>query len=219
MNPKPSATPTSTTRPALRRDRFSVTPVRLVRYARVPEAPDAVILEGLVRGDTGAFDEVYGRLRAPLYAFLMRLTGRASLAEDLLQETWLRLARAAPTLHEGTELRPWLFTVARNLYRSHRRWALLDVERLRQLGWLPEAASPSPFEELAASATERALEQAMARLPLDQREVLLLCSVYGFEPAQAAAMLGISPEAARQRLARGRAKLRESLSRLEKVSP
>jgi DNA-directed RNA polymerase specialized sigma24 family protein len=49
--------------------------------------------------------------------------------------------------------------------------------------------------------------------------VLLLCSVCGFEPARAASMLGITPEAARQRLARGRARLRESLASLEKVCP
>jgi DNA-directed RNA polymerase specialized sigma24 family protein len=52
---------------------------------------------------------------------------------------------------KGTALRPWLFTVARNLFRSHRRWRLLDADRLRQLGWLPRAALPSPFEALAAS--------------------------------------------------------------------
>lgn len=180
-------------------------------------APDAEIIHGLARGDTHAFDQAYERLRAPLYAFLVRLTGRVALAEDLLQETWLRLARSAATLPPETELRPWLFTVSRNLYRSHRRWSLLDLERLRRIGQLPEAAPASPFEALAASATERALEQALMRLPLEQREILLLCSVSGFEPTQAAAMLGITPEAARQRLARGRAKLRESLASLEEI--
>lgn len=191
-------------------------------YARldtVVHSSDSEIIAALARGETRAFDEAYARLRAPVYAFLVRLTGKVALAEDLMQETWLRLARAAPELPPHTELRPWLFTVARNLYRSHRRWAAIDTERLREFGLLPTPASASPFEALAADGTERALEGAIARLPLDQREVLLLCGVSGFDPAQAARMLGVTPEAARQRLARARARLREILVALEKVMP
>lgn len=177
------------------------------------------ILAGLARGDPRAFDTVYDSCRAPLHAFLVRLTGSFSLAEDLLQETWLRLARHSRALPPGTELRPWLFTVARNLYRSHRRWALLDAGRLRELGLLPAAAGPlGPLEAATASAARRELEAAVALLPVDQREVLLLCSVSGFEPAQAASILGISPEAARQRLSRARARMRERL-RAREVMP
>lgn len=183
------------------------------------EPSDQDLLSGLASGDPHAFDRVYAQLRAPLYSFLVRLSGRVELAEDLLQETWLRLARSAPGLPEGTPLRPWLFTVARNLYRSHRRWHLLDAERLRQLGWLPEAALPSPFEALAASTAQRALERALSQLPLEQREVLLLCGGSGLEPAQVARLLGITPEATRQRLARARARLRQSLELLEKDRP
>jgi RNA polymerase sigma factor (sigma-70 family) len=198
---------------------FSVTTGPLERHFQMAELPDAEIIQGLARGDTRAFDRAFAELRAPLYTFLVRLSGRVAIAEELLQETWLRLARSAAELPEHTQLRPWLFTVARNLHRSHRRWALLDVERLRQLAHLPQGATPSPFESAAANRTERALEHALARLPLDQREVLLLCSVSGFEPAQAAAMLGITPEATRQRLARARARMRESLELLERGRP
>ncbi len=183
------------------------------------ELSDPDLLRGLAAGDCAAFDRAYLVLRAPLYSFLVRLCGRTELAEDLLQETWLRLARAAPQLPADTRLRPWLFTVARNLYRSHRRWRLLDAERLRQLGWLPQAAQPSPFEALAASGAQRELERALLQLPLEQREVLLLCSGSGLEPAQVAALLGISAEATRQRLARARARLRHRLEQLEKERP
>lgn len=173
----------------------------------------------LARGDTRAFDAVYDLYRAPLYAFLVRLTGSVPLAEDLLQETWLRLARHSRLLPAGTELRPWLFTVARNLYRSHRRWALLDAGRLRELGLLPGAAThPGPFEAAVESEAQRELEAALAALPLEQREVLLLCVLSGFEPSEAAGILGISPEATRQRLARARGRLRERL-RAREVMP
>jgi RNA polymerase sigma-70 factor (ECF subfamily) len=178
----------------------------------------SAIVAGLARGDTRAFDVVYDRYRAPLYAFLVRLTGAVALAEDLLQETWLRLARHSRELPPGTELRPWLFTVARNLYLSHRRWALLDAGRLRELGLLPAAGVAGPFEATAENQALRELEAALAVLPLEQREVLLLCTVSGFEPTEAAAILGISPEATRQRLSRARARLREQL-RAREVMP
>jgi len=159
------------------------------------------------------FDEAYARLRAPLYSFLLRLSNDAQLAEDLLQETWLRYARQLGRLEAEHDARPWLFTVARNLYRSHRRWALLDAERLRELGLWPASERAGPLEALCASESERRLERALAELPLDQREAISLCAGAGFSPAEAAAMLGISGEAFRQRLARGRAKLREGLER------
>jgi RNA polymerase sigma-70 factor (ECF subfamily) len=164
-------------------------------------------------GRTGpAFERTYAELRAPLYSFLVRLSGRADIAEDLLQEMWLRFARHA---HELDDPRPWLFTVARNLYRSYRRWAVLDADRLRELGLWPRAAVEGPFERLCASEGERALERALAALPIRERELVLLCGPGGVEPAQAAAIVGISSEAFRQRLARARGKLRELLHESE----
>lgn len=180
------------------------------------EPSDEQLLVGLRAGDAAAFDLAYARYRAPLYSFLVRLAGKRWLAEELLQETWLRLARSATELAEGTQLRPWLFTVARNLFVSHRRWTLLDADRLRQLGVLPQERGPSPFEEVAANETQARLERALAALPLAQREVLLLVAVERLEPSEAALVLGIKPEAVRQRLARARVMLSERLEREER---
>ncbi|HET9955117.1 MAG TPA: RNA polymerase sigma factor [Polyangiaceae bacterium] len=172
------------------------------------EPADSLTIAALARGDRRAFDAVYEQHRAPLYTFLLRLSGRAALAEDLLQETWLRLVHHAAALPPGTQLRPWLFTVARNLHTSHRRWALLDGSRLLDLAFQPRGSSPSPLEAMAATEAQRALERALTRLPLADREALLLCVVSGFEPSEAASILNISAEATRQRLARARAKLK-----------
>src|SRR6185295_9789642 len=88
------------------------------------------VLERLRRGDPTAFDEVYRRFAPGLYGFLSRLARRPAIAEELLQETWLRLARHARALPADVNLNAWLFTVARNLFRSHRRWLLVDLDRL-----------------------------------------------------------------------------------------
>src|SRR6185369_8199623 len=92
---------------------------------------DAQVIDRLRGGDPAAFDQVYRRYTPGLYAFLARLARRAAIAEELLQETWLRLATHARALPADVNLAAWLYTVARNLYRSHRRWRLVDVGRLR----------------------------------------------------------------------------------------
>ncbi len=177
------------------------------------------MVEPLRRGDATAFDEVYRRHTPGLFAFLVRLAGRAAIAEELLQETWLRLATHASTLAGDTNLRAWLFTVARNLYRSHRRRSLLDIDRLRFWRWTSRdrPAAPSPHDLAVTSETERRLEAALASLPLAQREIVLLVAVEGFSPSRAAAVLGLRPEAARQRLRRARAAIGEAL--VERVRP
>lgn len=183
------------------------------------EATDAELLAGLRAADAEAFDALYARYRAPLFSFLVRLSGRRWLAEDLLQDTWLRLAKSAVDLPPDTALRPWLFTVARNVFVSYRRWAVLDADRLRELGLLPGRRSETPFELAAASETERALEAGLAALPVAQREVLLLCAVERMEPSEAAQVLGLKPEAVRQRLSRARSMLAEHLGRAERTRP
>src|SRR6185369_12964348 len=110
-----------------------------------------------------------------------------AIAEELLQETWVRLATHARALARDTNLRAWLYTVARNLYRSHRRRALLDLELLRFWRRASREHSPaaSPHEMAVVSEAERRLEAAVAALPLAQREILLLVAVEEFSPSQA----------------------------------
>lgn len=178
-------------------------------------AREQALVRGLRRGDLAAFDAVYEHYRPRLFAFLARLTQQRELAEDLLQETWLRLAAQAPRLAEDSSLVGWLFTVARNLHRSHVRWAVVDLDHRR---WLRRTAvegieHTSPFDLTAAGELERQLEHALALLPLKYREALLLVAVERLDPTAAAAVLHITPEALRQRLARGRAMIRAHLER------
>jgi RNA polymerase sigma-70 factor (ECF subfamily) len=169
------------------------------------------MVAGLRRGEPAAFDAAYAKYRARLHGFLLRLTRRPELTEDLFQETWLKLARNASRLEEDTDLAAWLFTVARNAWISHCRWAVLDVSRLVALDVEPAAREPDPDARADAARRVARLETALASLPPASREVLLLVGVEGFEQEQAARILGISYDALRQRLARARAQLAERL--------
>ncbi|MBN2496798.1 MAG: RNA polymerase sigma factor [Deltaproteobacteria bacterium] len=167
------------------------------------------LLERLQRGDAAAFDALYDHYRPRIFGYLLRLGGRRELAEDLTQECFLRLASRAASLREGSRLRPWLFTVAHNLFVSHQRWRLLDAERIGELARLQilDEQLESPFEHTAGSEMERRLERALAALPVRDREVLLLVAIEGLSPSEAAAICELKPEAFRKRLSRARARL------------
>ena len=83
----------------------------------------------LKAGDRAAFEAIYEAYRPRIFGFLVRLSRRRDVAEDLLEETWLRLVTRAQTLTDHARLAPWLFTVARNLYYSWRRSRAMDATR------------------------------------------------------------------------------------------
>jgi len=173
---------------------------------------EAAQIAALRRGDAGAFDAVYGQHRDRIYGFLVRMTGRRDVADDLFQETWLRLARSAPELREDSNLKAWLFTVARNLIRSHARWVALDREAVDRVALDATPIAPSsPYQAVELGETQAALERALARLRPIYREALILVAVEGMSPMEAAGVADITPEAMRQRLARARAELVEAL--------
>jgi RNA polymerase sigma-70 factor (ECF subfamily) len=172
-------------------------------------ADDAALLARLKAGDEAAFDVLYDRYRARIFT-LLRLGRNRTLAEDLLDEVWLRLISNLRRLREDTNLAAWLFTVARNLYWTARRRTAAD--HLAESWLWPEPQQwPSPFDLASAGELARGIERGLAELPTQYREVLLLVGVEGLTPAEAADVCGISREALRQRLSRARAALWERL--------
>ena len=161
----------------------------------------------LKAGDSAAFEAIYEAYRPRLFGFLARLSRRRDVAEDLLEETWLRLVARASELTDDTRLGPWLFTVARNLFASWCRHRALDDDRISDLVVSWHRPGESPFEATARGETERRLEAALARLPSRDREILLLVGGEELTPAEAAVGLGLAPEAVRKRLQRARERL------------
>lgn len=176
---------------------------------------EQLLVERLRAGDTSAFDDLYDAYRPRVFAFLLRLSRSRTVAEDLLDETWLRLVRHARALKPDTRIGPWLFTVASNLYWSHRRACLVEATREPDLLalWPSTTAWPSPFDLAAAGELERRVEAALASLSARHREVLLLVAHEGLTPGEAAAVCGVNAETLRQRLSRARAALAERLER------
>ncbi|HUQ89940.1 MAG TPA: RNA polymerase sigma factor [Vicinamibacterales bacterium] len=164
-------------------------------------------------GDTAAFDAVHAEFNTRLFNFLARLSRRREVAEDLLEETWLRFVDRAPRLRDDTRLGPFLFTIARNLHISYcRSRSIEDQYAASLLGlWPAGSPQPSPFDSTIANETGRRIDAALASLPAIYREALLLIAFEDLRPAEAAEVCGISPEAMRQRISRARSLLARTL--------
>lgn len=201
---------------------IAVTAGVFARYrSSVTPRPDTELISLLRRRDPRGFDGVYAAYAGPLFGFLCRLTARRDLAEDLLQHVFLRLAEHGPGLRVDSNLRAWLFAVARNA-------AMSQLRRTPELGEdavLEALVEPPPAVEARLLLGD--VERALARLRVEDREVLLLVGVEGLEQDAAARVLGLRPDALRQRLARARARLLAELERaqtrltpsLRKVAP
>lgn len=172
------------------------------------EPADREAIALLRRRHRRGFDLAYGAYAARLRGFLLRLCRDRTLADDLFQHTFMRLAERGPELRLDSDLRAWLFTVAHNAYTSHAR-------KLRPTDDAPLEALTSPTPDVEARLLLGNVEDALARLRPDDREVLLLVGVEGLEHDVAGEILGIRPAAFRQRLTRARSRL---LAELERAS-
>jgi RNA polymerase sigma-70 factor (ECF subfamily) len=174
--------------------------------------PEIVLAGRLRAGDVSAFDEIFDAFNPRLLNFLVRMTKNRAVAEDLLEETWLRLVSARAGLQNETRLAPWLFAVARNLYLSYCRSRACEQSHAGDLILLwPREPSRSPFDMTHHNEFEQRLEAALAKLPPTFREALILVGIEGLRPADAAKVCAISAEAFRQRLSRARALLSQHM--------
>lgn len=175
----------------------------------MPEASDLDIVVLLRQRDTRGFDLAYARYAPGVFRFLVRLTRSRAVAEDLFQHTFLRLAERGPGLDPSSDLRAWLFSVARNAFYSQARAAATAVR----------AEYSSPWNHGGAGADSglllRELEIALAGLTTEDRELLLLIGVEGWSQLEVATMLGIDPVVLRKRLSRARARLATALGQAQ----
>ena len=183
----------------------------LTRPAEGAETDAAVMRRSVA--DPTAFAVLYDRHAAALYRFVARRIGR-ELAEDVVAETFLTAFRRRDRYrHDYDNAAPWLFGIAVNEIRHHRRvenrmFRALAAAPVDPLGF-PEAERAD--ERLAAAGAGRTLAAALQRLPRDQREVVLLAAWGELSSEEIARALQIRPATVRTRLYRARRRLRAAL--------
>ncbi len=183
------------------------------KSARQARESEVDLVARLRAGEDEAFEAVYAAFNARLFNFLARLCRRRDVAEDLLEETWLRVVQGAAKMREDTRLGPFLFTIARHLHVSYCRSRSIEDQHAPSLLGLWPSGCPevSPFDATIARETGERLDAAFTKLPAVYREAVLLVAVEGMLPREAALVCGISPEAMRQRIRRARAMLAREL--------
>lgn len=134
------------------------------------------------------FDAVFTKLYPSLFRYLQRLTGDDDVAEDIAQESFVRLLRQP--LPEA-EVRPWVFTVAMNLVRDRAR---KNDRRQRLLTTAPELVRRPPLPDEDAERSERinVVRQVLSRLPERDRQLLLMREE-GFKYDEIARVIGVAP--------------------------
>jgi RNA polymerase sigma-70 factor (ECF subfamily) len=167
------------------------------------------LMEAYQEGNLAAFEELYVALAPQLLRYLTSLCRDRTRAEDLLQNTFLHLHKARATYLPGRPVRPWAYAIARNVFlmfaRASGRRGRHEVVAPEELPELPVPA------EMESYADRDAVRRAVALLPQERREPLLLHHVLGLSFREVGAVLGISEGAAKVKAHRAVTALREIL--------
>ena len=184
------------------------------------DAHDQADMERLIAGQDTALNDLMERHATPVFHFLCRMVGNEDDANDLSQETFVRVFRAKASFRTNEKFSTWLFTIAANLARNHFRWRSrhpaisLETEigeAEQTLGGTLPANDPSPNEQALATERAKAVRATVSRLPEDLREAIVLCEWEERSVAEAAAILETTPKAVESRLYHARQILRERL--------
>jgi len=183
---------------------------------------DRVDMQRLAGGHDAALNDLMARHARPVFQFLCRMLRNEDDANDLAQETFVRVYQHRASFKPGARFTTWLYTIAANLARNHHRWLgrhlniSLDAESEttgQSIGDGLPSSDPSPDDDVVATERAAAVRAAVQKLPADMREVIILCEWQELSAAEAAAILDTTPKAIDNRLYRARNLLRDRLKR------
>ncbi len=188
--------------------RVAVQPRAARNGDRLADSSDSARMKAYVlRGDTQAFEALFRDHAPRLHRYFLRNLRDARMAEDLVQQTFLHVHRARNDFDLARPFRPWLFTIAANLMREHRRRARRKPEEIVD----PHEAPVVVVQPTTSSVTDRAVRRSVDALPDAQREVVVLHWYEQLSFREISEIVGASLSAVKVRAHRGYEKLRESL--------
>jgi RNA polymerase sigma-70 factor (ECF subfamily) len=182
-----------------------------VRRAELQSCSDEQLLGLYTRGELDAMEVLLERYKRPVFSFVLRLVGDRARAEDLLQETFLRLIEHANSFEGNAKLKTWLFKIARNQCidesrrRAHRKHPSLD----QPMGHDPDGANLHERVPSRDAAADRRtvgnelkvrMTVAIDALPEDQREVFLLRQVQNLAFKEIAEITGVPENTVKSRM-------------------
>jgi len=179
-------------------------------------APDEQLLPRIAAGDAQAFALLFRRRQAAVYRFALHMAGTPAVAEDVTQDVFVEVMRAAARYEPGrSTVVSWLYGIARNcarrrIERDRNHESLCDDDDRENVAGL--AVHPDPLGELTRAESIARLREAVLSLPVRYREAVVLCDLQELSYAEAADALGCAVGTVRSRLHRGRALLSAKLA-------
>ncbi|GAC1384093.1 MAG: hypothetical protein NVSMB48_18600 [Marmoricola sp.] len=155
-------------------------------------------------GDKAAFGDLYDHYHAAVFRFLYYRVSSPTLAEDLTAETFFRALRGMSSFRwQGRDFGAWLMTIARNLAADHFKAGRTRLEQATEDTETLDSAADGPEGEVLALLTSEALRDALAKLPSEQRECVVMRFLEGLSIAETADVMGRSVGAIKQLQLRG----------------
>jgi RNA polymerase sigma-70 factor (ECF subfamily) len=167
---------------------------------------------GPAASETVSFEEVAGTLRGPILRYLQRFVGDAALAEDLLQETLVRISRGLDRFEARSTVKTWAFKIATHTAIDHLRQSKRELN-LVEVDDLAVVADPGEElgERLVLDEMNACLREEIDRLPESYRAAILLHDLEGLGAGETAEIVGCSLATAKIRIHRARARLKQAL--------
>ena len=185
------------------------------------------------RGEVNAFNQLVLRYQQTVYGVVFRMLGNADVAADVTQDTFIAAFRAIATYRGGSSFRAWLLRIASNMACDH--WRRIQRHPAESLESLTEEEEPhasdllsalaapgpegNPEERLLTQELQELIQKGLQQLPLDQRVAVVLCDVQGLSYEEIAETTQTTLGTVRSRIARGRARLRQYLSKHKELLP
>lgn len=184
------------------------------------DATDEELMQQAALRGPEALAVLFDRHHRKLYTFFVKLGHRRANAEDLVQDSFVRMLRYAPSFRSDARFLPWMYQVARNAAAD--AWRGRAHEELHDNAALDAFAAAAPDAPDSAHdlrETERRLQRALSMLPRDKRELVLLSRVRQLDNADLARLFGCSVNAIKVRLHRSLGELRAYFDALEHDGP
>jgi RNA polymerase sigma-70 factor, ECF subfamily len=190
---------------------------------------DELLMQAYAQGDARAFEQLLRRHQRSVYNFIYRFVTNRAVAEDLLQDVFLRIIRQAKSYKAEAKFTTWLYTIARNLCvdhsrrMKHRRAASLDQpvrkdDDQRPLGESIAGKEPGADRQAMGAELQAKIRTAVEALAADQREVFLMREYLGLPFKEIAEIVGIPENTAKSRMRYALEKLRADLSEYEDLA-
>lgn len=184
---------------------------------------DELLLRRAQSGDPGAFEELITPLEQLVWRVCWHYTGQRETAEDCAQEAMLRIWRNLSSYRGECALESWVYRIAANCcmdwLRKKKRDRSVSIEPMTEQGFDPADASPGTEEQAVTRDERQRLREAIAQLPEDQREALILTQLEKIPYEEAARSLGVSEGTIKSRVNRAKARLKEILTAGELSPP